>query len=57
MSKVSGYQGVRYKAGLHHCVMYKGDLHPLYLLSSPSPRSKTGIKSPRLPGLNVKLLV
>ena len=57
MSKVSRLQDVMYKAYLHLCVMYKGDLHPLYRLSSPSPVSKTGLKSPRLPGWNVKLLV
>ena len=46
-----------YKAYLHHGVMYKGYLHPLYRLSSPSTVSKTRLKSPRFPGRNVKLLV
>ena len=56
MSKVSRHQEVMYKAYLHHCVMYKGYLHPPYRLFSPSPVFKTGLKSFRFPGWNVKLI-
>ena len=38
------------------CVMYKGYLNPLPFLSSPSPVYKTGFKSPRVQGWNVKLI-